>query len=122
MRITFEAKLKAGIKHDKDANVYVTYVPALKLYSQGETELQAKTALNDAVASFLLVAYENKLLEKCLHIVGFKNSEGEEKSEQKEDQEDYINITEEMILEKNNFEDVFEVPAYLPPLTADCAA
>ena len=40
---------------DEDANVYVAYVPALKLYSQGETLNEAERAIRDAVESFSTV-------------------------------------------------------------------
>lgn len=113
MLIKFEAKLTAGIKFDEGSKVFVTFAPALNLYSQGETELQAKHALRDAVQSFLSVAYKNKVLDRCLKLDGFKkDAEGENQGIFQEATE-YINV-EEMILERNKFRDVFEIPASLP--------
>ncbi len=90
----------------------MTFAPALNLYSQGKTELKAKHALIDAVQSFLLVAYQNKVLDRCLKLDGFTtgipNTVGEFIKPT-----DYINV-EEMILEKNEFRDTFVVPASLP--------
>ena len=112
MNINFEAKLKAGIKYDKDVEVYVTYVPALRLYSQGETVIQAKSALKDAIQSFLIVAYSNGVLEKCLKNVGF-SIVADPRSTLCESEE-YISFEEEEILEEKKFEDIFEIPASLP--------
>lgn len=112
IRIKFEAKLKAGIKYDEQANVHIAYAPAIELFSQGETELQAKNALTDAIQSFLLVAYRNNLLEKCLNIAGLF-AKTCTTGKQIGDNEEYINVTEEAILEEHKYQDVFEVPASL---------
>ncbi len=112
MNIIFEAKLKAGIKYDKDVEVYVTYAPALRVYSQGETAIQAKSALKDAVQSFLIVAYSNGVLEKCLKNVGFAII-ADPRSTLCESEE-YISFKEEEILEEKQFDDIFEIPASLP--------
>jgi hypothetical protein len=112
MKIKMETRLMAGIRFDKEAEVYVAYAPALRVYAQGENKKQAKVALRDAVESFLIVAYENGVLEKCLKNVGFaidaslahKPSVGEE----------YIEIGEEEILAKKEFKYMFEVPAVIP--------
>ena len=45
IKITFEAKIKAGIKHDEAINIYVAFAPALNLYSQGETAEEAQNAI-----------------------------------------------------------------------------
>lgn len=111
MKITFEAKLKAGIKYDKEAKVYITYTPALRLYSQGETMIQAKSAIEDAIQSFLIVAYEKGVLEKCLKNVGFSVDAHPQGNLSKS--EEYISIKEETILEEKKFDDIFEIPASL---------
>jgi hypothetical protein len=105
MTLSFEVRLKGGIKYDDTAKVWVTYAPDLKLYSQGETEIQAKIALEDAVRSFICVAHRNGVLEKCLKTVGFSDNK-----------EEYINIKEEKILEENNFKDIFDIYNSLPLL------
>jgi hypothetical protein len=103
--IKFEAKLHVGIRHDKETNLYVTYVPALNLYSQGKTKLQAKNAIEASVGAFLRVAYKNNVLEKCLS--NGRAFEGVDITEQ------YINVYE-AILEKKNYEDSYQIPAHLP--------
>jgi hypothetical protein len=112
MKIKMETKLVAGIRYDKEAEAYVAYAPALRVYAQGENKKQAKVALQDGVESFLMVAYENGVLEKCLKNVGFvidarpmhKSNVGEE----------YIEIKEEAILVEKEFMHIFEIPAVLP--------
>lgn len=97
MTITFKAKLKAGIKYDDVAKVYVTYAPSLGIYSQGVNKIQAKVALEDAVASFISVAHQNGVLDKILKSVELCK-------------EEEITI-EEKILENKSFQDIFEFPA-----------
>lgn len=116
MKITFEAKLKAGIKYDKEVKAYVTYAPALRVYSQGKTERQAKLGLEDAIQSFFIVAYKNGVLEKCLKNVGFSVDPDPKRKIHKS--EEYIRIREEAILAENEFENIFEIPASLPLSTA----
>jgi hypothetical protein len=99
MGITFKAKLKAGIKYDKHANVYVTFTPALGIYSQGESAQQAKRALEDAVKSFLFVSYKKGVLAKLIKSADFCEKE-------------YIRI-QETILKENSYRKIFEVPASL---------
>jgi len=111
MKIMFEARLKAGIKHDKKNKIYITYAPALRLYSQGENMIQAKSALEDAIQSFLIVAYRKGVLDKCLKNAGFC-VDVPSRGEQCEGQE-FISVKEEVILEQQKFEDVFEIPAHL---------
>ncbi len=112
MKIKMETRLMAGIRFDKEAEVYISYAPALRVYAQGESKKQAKVALRDAVESYLIVAYENGVLERCLKNVGFvidaspahKPNKGEE----------YIEIAEEAILAEKEFKHMFEIPAILP--------
>jgi len=101
MTITIKAHLMAGIKHDDNANVVVTYVPALGIYSQGENMVQAKLALEDAVESFFRVSHEKGVLYTILESANFPT-----KSE-------YVTV-EEKILEKNNFQDIFHISTRVP--------
>ena len=101
MTIIFKARLKAGIKYDEDAKVYITYSPALGIYSQGENAIQAKLALEDAVESFFSVAYKKGVLERLLKNVEFSSKD------------EFVSV-EEKILEKNHFQDIFDFRAYLP--------
>ena len=105
MTITIKAQLIAGIKHDENANVFVTYVPALGIYSQGENMIQAKLALNDAVESFFRVSHDKGVLHTLLESANFFT-----KSE-------YVTV-EEKILEENNFQDIFPISTHVPLVAA----
>ncbi len=45
----FQPRIRGEVTFDEQAKVFVTYIPALGIYSQAESEAQAKTALRDAV-------------------------------------------------------------------------
>ena len=117
LQIRFAAKLKAGIKFDSEAKVYLTYAPALQLYSQGETKIVAKTALSDAIQLFLVAAYEKGVLEQYLKQAGFR-PDGRQVDALRSGEDQFINIVEEQALEDQAFEDVFEVPASLQLVTS----
>ena len=51
--------LQGAIRKDPAADVFVSYCPALKLYSQGEDEDQAMDALKSAVSLFLTHCIEH---------------------------------------------------------------
>jgi hypothetical protein len=112
LQATFETRLKAGIKHDPAANVYVTYCPFLQIYSQGRTKIVAKAALQDAVYCVLKNAYQKGVLEKVMGNAGLKPNAGDPRAVRVRGEE-YIYVREEEILEQNHFEDVFEVPTSL---------
>jgi hypothetical protein len=99
MTIKFTAQLKAGLKYDSEAGVYVTYAPSLGIYSQGETQSQAKAALEDAVGSFLIVAHKNGVLDKLLKSADLCPEEDE-----------FIKV-EGKILKEKLFDDIFDFPA-----------
>jgi len=109
MAITIEARLRAGIKFDKDAQVFVTYAPALGIYSQAETAIRAKAALEDAIDSFFRVAIKNDVLERCLRAAGLTVASSAVERTCAESEE-YIKVMEARILEENQFTDIFDVP------------
>ena len=110
MTIKIEVRLKAGIKHDEQAQVWITFAPALGIYSQGENIIQAKIAPEDAIQSFLLVACKNQVLEKCLRHAGFSVVDPSSARPCAPTGE-YIEIREARILEEKKFSDIFDIPA-----------
>lgn len=111
-KVKFEAKLKAGIKWDEEVNAFVSFAPALGLYSQGTSKSQAKDALQDAVNSFLIVAYEKNVLQSILHACG--GTEDDRHIDDVRASGDEYVVIEEQVLEKENYLDLFEVQAELP--------
>jgi predicted RNase H-like HicB family nuclease len=110
MRINIEARFKAGIKFDEEAKVHVTFAPALGIYSQGETVIQAKAALEDAVRSFLCVAYNNRVLDECLQMSGF-SVESPGCGSAVAGPGEYVRISDDRVLEDEKFVDMFDFPA-----------
>ncbi len=111
-KVKFEAKLKAGIKWDEEVKAFVSFAPALGLYSQGTTTDQAKAALQDAVNSFLIVAYEKNVLQSILHACG-GTEDGRDIDDLRSSGDEYV-LIEEQVLEKEKYVDLFEVQAELP--------
>ena len=111
LQVKFEAKLKAGIKWDQAANVFVTFAPALGLYSQGTTKLQAKAALNDAVNSVLFVSYKKNVLHALMTACGAREDQ-RPLNELRMSGDQYVRV-EEQVLEQHKYEDVFEIQAEL---------
>lgn len=58
VELIFSVKITAEIKFEGEVNMYVAYVPALKIYSQGETQSEAELAIMDAVESYLTVSHK----------------------------------------------------------------
>ena len=108
MAIKIEVRLKAGIKFDENAGIHITYAPALSIYSQGETVIGAKAALEDAVYSFFTVALKKTVLEKCLQDLGFSLVSPADVMPC-DGQAEYIDIRETKILEEKMFSDIYEL-------------
>lgn len=68
--VTF--KLDGLIREDKDSKSFVSYCPALELYSAGRTRVEAREALTSAISMYLRICYERKVLGKELHERNFK--------------------------------------------------
>ncbi|HEV8641382.1 MAG TPA: hypothetical protein VGV13_09830 [Methylomirabilota bacterium] len=111
IQVTFMARLKAGMKFDEQAKVWITYVPALQLYSQGSTKARAKRAIASAVRLFLTTAYEHGVWDKALRNVGLAPTGA---SQMPGPDSEFVGFFEEEILEKASFPEVFDVPAVLP--------
>lgn len=111
IQVTFMAHLKAGIKRDEEAKVWVTYVPALQLYSQGTTRARAKRAIHSAVSLFLTTAYEYGVWDKALRNVGLAPVPA---GQAPDTDSEFVGFHEEEALEQAHFGEVFDVPAVLP--------
>ena len=71
---TISVQLKAAIRRDDDAGVFVSFCPALKIYSQGETKREAKEALTSAVRLFIDGCLGRGILDRMLRELGFSAS------------------------------------------------
>ncbi len=64
--IGVQFNLRAGVKYDDAAGVYVSCCPALEVFSQGETLEEAKDALTGAIVLYLRYCYSQKILDDIL--------------------------------------------------------
>jgi len=68
-KLQFELKVPAEIF--KDGSVYVSCCPVFDVYSQGNTEEEAKNNLVEALTGFLITCYEMGTLSEVLRESGF---------------------------------------------------
>jgi predicted RNase H-like HicB family nuclease len=71
MKIQITAQLDVGVRWDEQARVFVTYAPALELYSQGPTEEEAFRAIESAMRLYLIAAHGTNKLDDVLKRGGF---------------------------------------------------
>lgn len=67
-----EVQVVASIWRDDDADLFVSHVPVLRLYSQGRTEEEALRAIECAVRLYLKTASERGLLDRIRDRSGFR--------------------------------------------------
>jgi hypothetical protein len=63
-------------RYDDDAKIFVGYIPALRVYSQGRNEEELKKALVSAAEMFIVVCYGKGILGKVLRDRGMTKAEG----------------------------------------------
>jgi hypothetical protein len=86
-------RLKFATRRDDEANVYVGYCPALKLYSQGVTEQESEEAVVSAVKLFLVACYERDILHSALRRRGITRATSMVASQIKKDEsKEYISV------------------------------
>jgi predicted RNase H-like HicB family nuclease len=69
MGITFN--LSCGVRKDDETGVFVSYCPALDVYSQGTSGQEAEEAIRSAVLLFLTTCYDLEILDHTLKGRGF---------------------------------------------------
>jgi hypothetical protein len=110
-RNTLRATLKAGVRYDERAKVYVGYAPSLNIYCQATTEGHARRALEGAIMLFLGVARNGRGFAGVLAMAGLAKDPRKNGAVRKDDR---IHATEEEILEQQNFHCIFDVPTSFP--------
>ena len=105
--------LQGAIREDKDTNSFVSYCPALDLYSAGRTRVEAKKALQSAVDMYVRICYQRNILGRLLHEKGFQVAPSATSVGVEDMVTNFIEITEAVHGEK--YDDVFavEVPLHL---------
>lgn len=77
MQLEVNFRLQAVFKLDDATNLFVSYCPALDIYSQGRTENEAKAAMRSAITLFVKYQYKRKKLDDLLNDRGFEPVERE---------------------------------------------
>jgi predicted RNase H-like HicB family nuclease len=75
-RISIAVKVLATVEYDNEAGVFVSNSPALKIFSQGQTEDEAREALEEAIEMQLVAAYKFDRLHQLLFRAGFTQMVG----------------------------------------------
>ena len=70
MQIRIEAQLNVSVRWDQVAGIYVSYAPALDIYSQGETTEDAIHAIEGAMRMYLITAMEGDKIGRVLKRFG----------------------------------------------------
>ncbi|MGU9951876.1 MAG: type II toxin-antitoxin system HicB family antitoxin [Gammaproteobacteria bacterium WSBS_2016_MAG_OTU1] len=71
--ISIHVRLRAFVKKEKPG-MYVSYCPALDVYSQGKTIAEAKKNIIEATTLFIESCFEGGTLSDVLHESGFRLS------------------------------------------------
>lgn len=71
MKLEINIKLRAAVRYDTETTGWVSWCPALDLYSQGKTRKRAQDALNEAIGMYVRYCAQKKILDDVLSERGF---------------------------------------------------
>jgi len=71
MNVSIQINIKLPVKIEKREEWYVSSCPVLDVFSQGNTEAEAKRNLEEALAMFLASCFERGTLDDVLRECGF---------------------------------------------------
>jgi hypothetical protein len=82
-------------KREEQLGIYVGYIPALRVYSQGRTQEEMEKALASAAELFIVTCYERGILGQALRDRGMTRATGAHIAHKaQEEKRDYITIAE----------------------------
>ena len=105
------ATLKAGVRYDEQAKVYIGYAPSLNIYSQAPTQEHARRALEGAITLFLKVVSRGRRFSGVLPTSGaskYSRRNGAARHD------DHAQAEEEEMLAQRHFHWIFDVPTSFP--------
>lgn len=88
-------------KVKKEGDWYISYCPALDVYSQGKSEKKALNNLIEATSLFLMSCYDRGVLDEALHDCGFMAVKSTEKMKSEKDMIP-IDVPIPLIAKRNN--------------------
>jgi predicted RNase H-like HicB family nuclease len=68
---SIKVKLEGMTRFDQETKTFVGLCPRLKVYAQGGTEEEAKTALRESVRQYIEVCFHYNTLDEVMHKAGF---------------------------------------------------
>lgn len=71
VKVFFELTLPMKIKRNKEQGIFISCCPVLDIYSQGETEEEAKKNIIEATRLFITSCFERGTLDSVLKECGF---------------------------------------------------
>lgn len=74
MVLKLTASLKGAVRWDDQAKVFLSFCPALNIYSQGLSEDEAREALESTMRLYIETCIERGILEQILRRAGFNKS------------------------------------------------
>jgi predicted RNase H-like HicB family nuclease len=74
--ISIAVKVLCTIRRDEEADVFVSHCPVLSVFSQGESQEEAREAIEEAIGLHLKTAYKFDRLDQVLRRAGFKEFSG----------------------------------------------
>jgi len=74
MKLEMDIKLRAAVRYDDEAAVWVSWCPALDVYSQGTSRVRAQAAIEEALVMYVRFCYQKKILGQVLSNRGFTAS------------------------------------------------
>jgi hypothetical protein len=75
-KIKVDFALHCWARRDKDADIFVGYIPTLRVYSQGHNEEELKRALASAAEMFIVTCYGRGILGNALKERGMTEASG----------------------------------------------
>ena len=75
-KIKVDFALHCWARRDADADIFVGYIPTLRVYSQGRNEDELKKALASAAEMFIVTCYGRGILGEALRERGMNEASG----------------------------------------------
>ena len=101
MKPKLQIEMKVPVEIFKDQSVYVSCCPIFDVYSQGDTEEEAKKNLIEALAGFIVTCYEMGTLSAVLKDSGFIPAREIEAEEQEDQNINFVDIPLPFMYEKD---------------------
>jgi len=101
MKPKLQVEMKVPVEIFKDGLVYVSCCPIFDVYSQGDTEEEAKRNLVEALTGFIITCFEMGTLSEVLKNSGFSPAEKIDLEEPEDQDVNFIDIPLPFMYKKN---------------------